>query len=171
MATPIKHSFWVGMVLVGFAADAAHAAAPVGPCDAPAHRQFDFWLGNWEVRTPDGKLAGTNHIERKYGGCMLHERYTTQRGYKGESLNIYDASRKVWHQTWVDSEGTLLLLEGALRGTSMVMTGRTVGEKRRITQHRITWTPNADGSVRQHWESADEKGKWSTAFDGRYTRK
>ena len=32
-------------------------------------------------------------------------------------------------------------------------------------------TPNADGSVRQHWESADSSGKWTTAFDGLYTKK
>lgn len=37
--------------------------------------------------------------------------------------------------------------------------------------HRITWTPNADGSVRQQWKSADSAGKWSTLFDGKYTRK
>lgn len=44
------------------------------PCDAPAHREFDFWLGQWQVHTPDGEMAGSNHIERGYGGCVLHER-------------------------------------------------------------------------------------------------
>jgi hypothetical protein len=34
-------------------------------------------------------------------------------GYSGESLNEYDAARKVWHQTWVDSSGTLLLFNFA----------------------------------------------------------
>jgi hypothetical protein len=27
-------------------------------CAVPEHRQFDFWLGTWEVTTPDGKLPG-----------------------------------------------------------------------------------------------------------------
>jgi len=134
-------------------------------------RQFDFWLGDWNVYTPDGKLAGVNSIVREYGGCVLHERYSTNHGYSGESLNVYDASRKVWHQTWADSTGTLLLLEGGLRGVSMVLEGQTVGAEGQITKHRITWTPNADGSVRQHWESTDGKGEWGTAFDGKYTRK
>jgi hypothetical protein len=144
-------------------------AAPA--CDAAAHRAFDFWLGEWQVRTPDGKLAGVNRIESEYGGCVLHERYTTGRGYSGESLNIYDAGRKVWHQTWVDSSGTLLRLEGGLHGQNMVLEGQTVGSDGLVTRHRITWTPNADGSVRQLWESTDAKGQWSTAFDGQYTRK
>lgn len=152
---------------LAFAAGIAHAA----PCDAPEHRQFDFWLGEWNVRTPDGKLAGTNRITREYGGCVLHERYDTQRGYSGESLNLFDAGRKVWHQSWVDSTGTLLLLEGGLRGQNMVLEGQTTGTDGQVTKHRITWTPNPDGTVRQHWESTDAKGAWSTAFDGLYIKK
>lgn len=150
---------------------AALAAAPVlaAPCDAPEHRQFDFWLGTWAVHTPDGKLAGVNRIEREYGGCVLHERYSTERDYRGESLNAYDAGRRVWHQTWVDSQGTLLLLEGGLRDGSMVLEGQTAAPDGQVTRHRITWTPGADGSVRQHWETAGADGRWSTAFDGRYT--
>ena len=102
----------VSMVLaLGVGATTAPAAASAtAPCSTPAHREFDFWLGEWEVRAPDGKLAGINRIEREYDGCVLHERYTTERGYRGESLNVYDAARGVWHQTWVDNTGVLLLL-------------------------------------------------------------
>lgn len=135
------------------------------------HRQFDFWLGEWEVRTADGQLAGVNRIESEYDGYVLHERYATDRGYRGQSLNIYDASRKVWHQSWVDSDGLLLLLEGGIRDGRMVLEGQTVGADGQVTRHRISWTPNADGSIRQLWESTDAEGEWSTAFDGRYTRK
>lgn len=151
----------------------ALAAAPAlaAPCDSPAHRQFDFWLGAWNVHTPDGKLAGVNSVEREYDGCVLHERYATERGFRGESLNAYDAGRGTWHQTWVDNQGTLLRLEGSLRGASMVLEGEITGPEGKVTKHRITWTPNADGSVRQHWEATDAKGQWTTAFDGRYTRK
>lgn len=148
----------------------AAASVAAAPCDTPAHRQFDFWLGEWEVRTPDGKLAGINRIEREYNGCVIHERYTSERDYKGESLNTYDAGRKVWHQTWVDNDGTLLLLDGALRGKSMVLEGQDIDDKGSTVKHRITWTSNPDGSVRQHWESTNEKGAWTTVFDGLYTR-
>lgn len=146
----------------------AFAETPA-PCAMDAFRQFDFWLGTWNVHTPDGKLAGTNRITAEYGGCVLHERYDTSRGYSGESLNTYDPGSRRWHQTWVDNQGTLLLLDGGLRGTSMVMEGKTRDTAGTVTRHRITWTPNADGSVRQHWESTDATGKWTTAFDGRYT--
>ena len=146
-------------------------SALAAPCDDPQHRAFDFWIGEWQVKTLDGKLAGVNRLEREYGGCVLHERYDTGRGYSGESLNIFDAGRKVWHQTWVDTSGTLLVLEGGLREEKMVLEGQTVAADGQVTNHRITWTPNQDGSVRQLWESTDATGKWITAFDGRYTRK
>lgn len=160
--------------LIAFAAAVASIAWPAvaaRPCESSENRQFDFWLGEWNVRTPDGKLAGVNRISSEYGGCVLHERYSSSRDYSGESLNIYDAARKVWHQTWADTSGTLLLLEGGLRGQSMVLEGQVVGADGQITKHRITWTPNTDGSVRQHWESTDSKGQWNTAFDGLYIRK
>ena len=146
-------------------------AAGAPPCEGPAFREFDFWLGEWQVHTPAGKLAGVNRIEREYNGCVLHERYATGRGYSGESFTIYDAPRKVWHQTWVDNTGTLLLLEGHLVGGKMVLEGQTTGADGKLTRHRITWTPNPDGSVRQFWESTDAKGLWTTAFDGLYTKK
>ena len=140
-------------------------------CSDPAYRQFDFWLGEWEVLKPDGTLVGTNRIEKEYGGCVLHERYATPRGYSGESLNTYDAARKVWHQTWVDNAGLLLLLEGQLIDGRMVLESANQGQDGSAVKHRITWTPNPDGSVRQLWESTDANGQWTVAFDGLYQRK
>jgi hypothetical protein len=156
----------IEVVVASMASVAAHAA-----CEAPEYRNFDFWIGEWNVHTPEGKLAGTNRITREYDGCVLHERYSTPRGFNGESLNTYDPGRKVWHQTWVDNEGTLLLLEGKLVDGRMQLTGENVDSDGKVTRHRITWTPNADGSVRQFWETTVADGQWTTAFDGKYTRK
>ena len=161
----MKRCVSVALLIIGSLAD---AAAPA--CSSPEHRQFDFWVGDWRVQTPDGKVAGTNHITLEYGGCVLHEHYVTGKGYSGESLNIYDASRKVWHQSWVDSDGLLLILEGRWNGKSLVLEGKAPDVKGEIVRQRITWTPKADGSVRQLWESADAKGAWSVVFDGQYTK-
>lgn len=147
------------------------APAATGACEGTEHRAFDFWLGEWNVFTAEGKLAGVNRIEREYGGCVLHERYAAGSAYRGESLNIYDPGRKVWHQSWVDNSGTLLLLDGGVREGRMVLEGRTLDAAGLETRHRITWTPNSDGTVRQHWEQTDAAGKWTTAFDGLYRRK
>ncbi len=140
-------------------------------CTDPAHRQFDFLVGDWEVFQPNGKLAGVNRIEKKHGGCVLHEQYSTPTGYTGESLNTYDATRKLWHQTWVDNGGLLLLLDGRLVEGRMVLEGPGQDAKGVAIRHRITWTPNPNGTVRQFWESTDASGKWTVAFDGTYKRK
>jgi hypothetical protein len=44
---------------------------------AAEYRAFDFWIGEWNVRSATGKVAGTNSIKREIGGCVLHERYET----------------------------------------------------------------------------------------------
>lgn len=150
---------------------ASPAPSPPRPaCTAVEHRQFDFWVGEWEVRGPAGKVAGINRISRAFGGCVLHEQYDTGRGYSGASFNIYDAGRKQWHQTWVDSSGLLLQLDGGLLDGRMVLQGDSVGASGATTRHRITWTPNADGTVRHLWESTNAAGAWAVAFDGTYTR-
>lgn len=142
---------------------------PPRPCTQPEASQFDFWIGEWEVRGGGGQIAGRNQISREIGGCVLHERYSTPRGYEGESFNIFDASRGVWHQTWVDNGGLLLSLEGGFANGAMVMQGVTATPDGDVLQ-RITWSRIDGGpNVRQHWEtSADDGATWSTAFDGTY---
>jgi hypothetical protein len=62
-----------------------------------------------------------------------------------------------------------LLLEGGWRGTNMVLEGNALDASGKEAPQRITWTPNADGTVRQLWESSDASGKWTTVFDGKYS--
>lgn len=151
----------------------APAAAQGVPCADEAHRAFDFWVGSWEVHGPNGRLAGYNTIEATLSGCVLHEHYTTPTGYEGESFNVYDAPRGVWHQTWVDNGGTLLTLEGTFDGGSMVLAGSTQDAQGAVTLQRIRWS-RVDGDpdrVRQLWEaSTDDGATWTVAFDGLYTR-
>ena len=143
-----------------FVAAGAFAADP--PCSSPAHRQFDFWLGTWRVELPNGKVAGTNRITAVEKGCVLSEEWTGTGGVTGRSLNIYDASREVWHQTWVDNSGSLLTLEGRYQNNAMRLSSKT---------DRITWSRTADGNVRQLWEQTADGGKtWKIAFDGKYVR-
>jgi len=164
------HTLLCGVVL-GFCL-AVTGAASAGerndksPCSAAEHHQFDFWIGHWDVFLPNGNKAGENRIESVEGGCALLEQWSGARGSTGKSLNIYDALRRIWHQTWVDSTGGLLVLEGHWTDGHMVLSSSAPPIQ------RITWSPQADGSVRQLWESSKDGGKsWSTAFDGKYIKK
>ena len=144
------------------------AAERPRPCGEPERRQFDFWLGDWDVRSPQGELRGRNLIESIEGGCALRETYSTPRGYSGTSLNFYDAGSGRWRQTWIDNQGAPLHLSGGASDSgAMVLSGEAGG-----ALQRITWTPLVDGRVRQLWESSGDGGaSWTVAFDGYYSRR
>ena len=167
---------WTGPIVVLaillFGADARGQQAQQNPCADDAHHQFDFWVGTWEVTNAQGNVLGTNEISSILGGCVLLEEWQSSGPYSGKSLNIYDAATDKWHQTWVDSGGLLLELDGKLVDGSMVMKGRRPGQDGTEVLHRITWEPLEDGDVRQTWDtSADEGQTWATQFDGRYSPK
>jgi hypothetical protein len=147
-------------------------AAPRAPCASAQDRQFDFWLGDWNVTDrASGKPVGTNRITSELKGCVLHEHWSGAGGEHGFSFNHYDAARKVWHQTWVDDGGGILYLDGGLRDGAMVLSGRRLGRNRKPIVDRITYSRAADGSVRQKWDvSRDGGATWSTTFDGIYRK-
>ncbi len=150
---------------------------PTDPLADPRHRQFDFWLGTWDVRQPDGSAAGRNRIERLFDGCGLAEHWEGASGLRGASYSAFDTGRATWHQTWIDSSGSVLLLDGGMGNDAMVLEGRTesaAGDSDGALRHRISWSvTDVDGDeLRQHWQvSRDEGATWTTAFDGRYTRR
>ena len=145
--------------------------APPPACQSAEYRQFDFWVGTWDVFLPNGQKAGENRIEPISAGCALLENWSGRGGFTGKSLNIYDRDDKRWHQTWVDSSGGLLMIAGNLVDRRMVLSSQLAGAVG-DTQQRITWTPNEDGSVRQFWESSADAGKtWTVQFDGKYVRR
>jgi hypothetical protein len=137
--------------------------------------EFDFWIGEWDVSGPDGTPYGSNSITSPFGNGVLAEHWRGSGGVEGHSLNAYDAPRDCWHQTWVDTGASILLLDGGLVDGSMVLAGSAPDddEPGRLLLQRITWTPgNGGADVRQHWEtSADDGATWTTAFDGRYRRR
>lgn len=98
-------------------------AGQPAPCGSAAHRAFDFLIGERQVHGANGMLAGSNSVTSAHGGCVLRASYRMPGNYSGESINIYDSSRKVWHQTWADSSGLLLMPEGGVVDGKMVLDG------------------------------------------------
>ncbi len=159
-------------LLALLALNASAQTPPAPPPLPPESRQFDFWLGEWNVTNPAGKAAGQSRIEAIAGQAALLENWTgAGGGFTGKSLNAYNAPKKQWQQFWVDNTGGVLELSGGLVDGRMVLTGEHDVRGGHRTE-RITWTPNPDGSVRQHWEQSTDGGKtWVTAFDGLYRKK
>jgi len=149
---------------------AAGAAGLPSSCADPAYKQFDYWLGDWNVSNTAGKLVGRDHVQKIYGGCAIQEHWTSVDGGTGGSYSIYDSSRKLWHQTWVDSTGTLLVLEGNLKDGHMLLTGDETLPSGKHALNRMSWTPTG-GKLRQLWEVSQDGGKtWKIVFDVYYTK-
>ena len=150
------------------------AAKPPPACTTVDYRAFDFWVGVWDVTAAgQDQPTAVNRISREHGGCVLREDYSTKGGYTGMSMSFYDAARKKWHQSWMGVDGSALFIEGGLneRGEMVLSNRNTPYYQDRAAINQITWTPNSDGSVRQHWQtSSDDGASWSTVFDGLYVR-
>ena len=151
------------------------AKTPPPACATDDHRAFDFWLGTWDV-TAKGQTtpSAVNKVTMQHRGCVIREDYATKGGYTGMSMSFYDAAQKKWHQTWMGMDGSALFIEGGLNDKgSMVLSNKNTPYYVEGTPiNRVTWTPNEDGSVRQHWQASQDGGKtWSDVFDGVYVRK
>jgi len=164
--------FAIALAVMQAATPAPAAAPPPPACTAAPHRAFDFWVGDWTV-TPTGKSkhVANSKIERLYGDCVIRENWMPINNPGGGSLNSYDASDGQWHQVWMDNSGARVEFVGGPVGKTMRLTGfwRDLIAPGKHAWIRMTYTPNADGSVRQFGEQSEDFGQtWSTSFDFTY---
>lgn len=170
MRTYIVSLLGVCLLVVAREATAQSPAAPQMPCAAPEYRQFDFWVGEWDVKTPTGKVAGTSRIERINGGCAIQEHWTGSGPSRGTSFNFFETSTGQWNQLWLDNSGLVLRLSGGLQEGRMVLENSSAATGGRTVRQRITFSPLDSGRVRQFWQQSSDDGKtWSTVFDGTYS--
>src|SRR4029077_18052907 len=108
-----------GLLLLFIAITTTRTEAQKTPCTTnPVYRQFDFWIGDWEVYANNGKKAGDSKIELILDSCVILENWKSANvsqgiHYAGKSFNTYNSITKEWQQTWVDnSGGTTEFLEG-----------------------------------------------------------
>jgi hypothetical protein len=103
--------------------------AIVQPCKHdPRFREFDFWIGDWDVRPTGQPPAGPparNTITLDDNGCVLTEHWSAPSGSTGQSFNIFDRSVGKWRQTWVDNIGGQHDYRGGLENGNMVFIGDT----------------------------------------------
>ena len=64
-------------------------------CTTPEYRQFDFWVGDWDVFGPAGARTGTNRVDRLLNGCVLQEHWVGAGGSiraELQHLRAFDAA-------------------------------------------------------------------------------
>jgi ketosteroid isomerase-like protein len=154
------------ILLVLATARTSSQTPPSSPCTSPEYREFDFWIGDWDVFEA-GSSTSTAHVrvDRILGGCVVQERYEDNTGTAGESFTTYDVGRKLWHQTWVTNRGRLLTIEGGKHDSAMLLAGSYYLDNGNEIRVRGSWEP-AGGNVREIASTSSDDGKtWKPWFD------
>jgi tetratricopeptide (TPR) repeat protein len=143
------------------------------PCEfSDKHREFDFWIGEWDVFNPQGQKVGTNVVQKFINGCVIYENWTGAGGGFGKSLNYYDPAAGKWRQNWVGASGWIVSYEGEVKDGVMHYLGESILINGSKQLARGTYTPSPDGSVRQLLEQSQDGGAtWFVTFDGTYVKK
>ncbi len=149
------------------------------PCSAPAYRQFDFWIGEWDVFAKNGTKAGDSKITLILDSCIVLEEWTSasvNQGirYAGKSFNTWNRTSKQWQQTWVDNVGgTTEYLEGKYDDQKIIFqTNPFLFSKDTMAIRRLTFFNLSPDKVRQFGEISKDKGAtWNAEFDLEYRRR
>jgi hypothetical protein len=157
----------------------SNAQSSKPPCSEPAYRQFDFWIGEWDVYGKNGQKGGDSRISLILDSCIILEEWTSANAtqgviYKGKSFNTFNAATGQWQQTWVDNVGgTTEFLRGEAEEGKIIFYADDVRDKQgRKFVRRLTFYKLDYNKVRQHGERSTDEGKtWTTEYDLEYRRK
>ena len=140
-------------------------------CTAAPFRQFDFWVGDWDVYA-GGAVAGHNLVTLEQDGCLLVEHWTSNpAGQTGTSFNYYDIRDKLWHQLYIDNSGNagaFPAMAGSLVDGKMVLFTEDTNNK----LSRWTWYVMEPGKVKQMAELSTDHGQtWQVTWNSEYVKK
>lgn len=144
-------------------------------CTAVEHRQFDFWLGDWDVHPGQSPVViAESTVTLHDQGCVLLEHWRPFRNAHGHSINIYDAAEGRWRQTWADASGTRTEYAGSIDAGGVMRLdnlGRNPAGASPARQ-RMNFQRIDANTVRQWGETYDEAQKsWTTTWSFIYRRR
>lgn len=124
------------------------------PCPAPGADDFDFWVGEWQLRRPTGELFATTIVTEELDGCVVMEDFINESGNRARSMSAYDAEADTWHQIYQDNllgnwrmAGGLDAAAMELESDQLIFNFNTQAFQRRDAVS--TWTPGPSGTVTQ----------------------
>lgn len=140
------------------------------PCMFEAgYREFDFWVGEWEVFVNNQKV-GTSNVKVLQQGCIIEENWATP-VQTAQSFNFYNPVSKKWHQSYMDSTGGNWMMDGEYKDGALRYEGFIYSPQGRTPVH-MTFFNLGPGRVRQTAETSPDGGKtWTNTWDGLYVRR
>ena len=155
------------LALTSALATASGSSKTAPRCTGPEFRQFDFWKGEWDAYdiADTTTIVGRGRVTPILGGCVLREVYQQNDGLEGESYNLWDAKRRLWHQSWVTNRGDLLLLDGLFEDNRMTLIAREAKPGGGLSLLRGVWWVEG-ANVREKADRSTDGGKtWTPVFD------
>lgn len=170
----MKYGLFIFSLLFGFQLVQAQV-----PCSGGKYREFDFWIGDWEVFGKNGNKAGDSKISLILDSCIILEEWKSANAmkglfYTGKSFNTYNRATRQWQQTWVDNTGgSTEYLKGSLKDNKMeFLTNPFSFSKDTMAIRRLSFYSLGPDKVRQHGEISKNNGEsWVTEYDLEYRRK
>lgn len=157
---------------------ASSAQTPPNPCASPDQKQFDFWVGEWDLTWPGQKPGETGHggnsIRRIMEGCVVEERFTGGEAMhlRGMSVSTFVARGGKWKQTWVDNEGGYLDFVGEFKDGQMILSREAIAQDGAKILQRMVWKNISAKELDWSWESSKDGGKnWQVLWPIHYKRK
>ncbi len=142
-------------------------------CNLSAHRQFDFWIGNWNVKdSKEQKLLGKDSIEKSLYGCAIEEHFRDTGDGEGKSLSFFEPRDGLWHQTYLDNAGAVLQLSGDFQNDQMMLAGTVLfpGSSNSV-MIRIVWQKIDETRVRMSQENSSDAGStWKLDYEVIYVK-
>lgn len=151
------------------------AKANAYPClNNPHNREFDFWVGEWNVfQTGTDFLVGKSRIENTLGGCLILENWTAMGNpAEGKSMNFLNPKTAKWEQHYMSISGVSQnYYNGEYKETAMRYDGDGVDKVGNKLLFHLTYFNEGPNQVRQVLERSADSGKtWTTLYDFTYKR-
>ncbi len=167
----------LAVIVVPASATGVAGVPPEDPCGGLQRKQFDFWVGEWDLTWPGEKPGetghGTNSIRRVMDGCVVQENFSggDSMHLRGTSVSAFDAGSGSWKQTWVDNEGGYLDFAGEFKDGQMILQRETIRNGEKILQ-RMVWKNITPNELDWSWEASRDRGKtWQVNWPIHYKRK
>jgi len=168
----------LAVVAAVFYAVSAFAQQTPNPCAVPEQKQFDFWVGQWELTWPGEKAGevvhGTNNITRVLESCVVEENFSggDAMHLRGMSVSTFDSRAGKWKQTWVDNEGGYLDFVGEFKDGQMILSREATRPDGSKIQQRMVWKNIQPNQLDWSWEASKDGGKtWQVNWPIHYKRK
>ena len=147
------------------------------PCTAAQQKQFEFWVGEWDLTWPGEKAGevahGTNSIRRIMDGCVVQENFSAgESGHlRGTSVSLFDLKSGMWKQTWVDNEGGYLDFVGEFKDGQMILKREALRGNVKTLQRMVFKNISAN-EMDWSWEASSDGGKtWQVNWPIHYKRR